>query len=95
MIHLNKILFLIFLLTISFAKSQNKIFEKDSIVFVRDGFNSGFELKLYENREFEFQFTIVSCLVITTIDENGNEVSKGPNIDTERYSGTFRVEKEK
>tara|TARA_R100000306_G_C4321274_1_gene115272 strand:+ start:161 stop:709 length:549 start_codon:yes stop_codon:yes gene_type:complete len=92
---LNKILFLILLLSTSLAKSQNRIFEKDSIIFERDGFNSGFELKLYENNKFEFQFTIVGCLVITTIDENGNEVTDGPSVDTEKYSGTFKVEKEK
>lgn len=89
-----KLLLLILLFQASFVTSQNRILEKDSIVFERYIYNASLRLILYEKGNFEFQL-IVPRTVVTITDENGNEITQGPKEDTVKYTGTFKAEKDK
>ena len=65
----NKLLVgLLFLLAIN-TKAQDKLVLTTPLIFKLEGFNSNFELKLFNNQQFKYKSVFLSCF--GEIDKNG------------------------
>ena len=65
----NKLLVgLLFLLAIN-TKAQDKLVLTTPLIFKLEGFNSNFELKLFNNNQFQYKSVFLSCF--GEIDKNG------------------------
>ncbi|MDM1062776.1 hypothetical protein HXZ62_09420 [Empedobacter falsenii] len=82
----NKLLVgLLFLLAIS-TKAQDKLVLTTPLIFKLEGFNSNFELKLFNNQQFKYKTVFLSCIV--ELDKNGKEIN---NANYGFAEGTYQV----
>lgn len=59
----------IFFIFITSVSAQNKLELTTPLIFKLEGFNSGYELKLFNNNQFKYTSTFYSCFA--EIDKNG------------------------
>ncbi|MDH0658316.1 hypothetical protein [Empedobacter sp. GD03865] len=86
----NKLLVGLLLLLAISTKAQDKLVLTTPLIFKLEGFNSNFELKLFNNQQFKYKSVFLSCIV--ELDKNGKEIN---NADYGFAEGTYQVKDNK